>query len=67
MRSDISCADAAALQAKGVSVGSECVMVMLRQEWRSILAAVAVVAALFVVVVLAWRRLRRKRSEKPSR
>ena len=42
--SDISCEDAATLQTKGVSVGSGCLRVILMQEWRSILAALAVCA-----------------------
>ena len=56
MRSNVSCADAAALQAKGVSVGSNCLVVSLRQEWRSILAAVVAVAALVAAAVAVVRR-----------
>ena len=62
--SNVSCEDALALHRRGVSVGSGCAMVTLRQEWPSILAAVLVVAALLggaVFVVrrgLRWRRAR---------
>ena len=56
--SDISCEDAATLQTKGVSVGSGCLRVILMQEWRSILAALAVFAGLVAAVVVAWRRYR---------
>ena len=56
--SDISCEDAATLQTKGVSVGSGYLRVILMQEWRSILAALAVCAGLVAAVVVAWRRYR---------
>ena len=62
MRSDISCADAEALRAKGVSVGSGCLMVMLKQDWQEVLAGVLAMAAALAAAVflvrrgLSWRR-----------
>jgi len=48
--SDISCTDQAALSAKGVSVGSLCAGLVLREFWWAILAAVVVAfGATFVV------------------
>ena len=56
MRSAINCGDAAALQSKGVSVGSGC-LAGLPMKWWSALVVLGMLAAVLVLT----RRYRRRR------
>ncbi len=64
MRSKVSCEDAALLQAKGVSVGTNCLGIILKQDWQGLLATLVgwvLVAVAAVVVFRRWLRRKRER------
>ena len=62
MRSAISCADADALRAKGVSVGTSCLLVLVKQEWEGMLAVLLMLAAGGAVSIVVLKRFMKWKS-----